>query len=61
MKGRYRSYQIVENETIRRIDARRKKLNASVDQIAKRHRQERNIAMYALSSEGVLRIPGPRS
>jgi len=60
MRGIYRSFKRVENETIRRIDAQRKSLNSSASKLAKQHRQERNIALFALAKEGVLRIPAPQ-
>jgi hypothetical protein len=59
MRGIYRSFKRIENETIRRIDAKRKNLNCSASKLAKQHRQERNIALFALAKEGVLRVPGP--
>ena len=57
MRTRIGSFRRVENQTIAQIDARRKKLQRSADKIAKRHRQERDIALYTLNAAGVLRIP----
>jgi len=60
MKGLFRSYKIVENQTIRGIDARRTSLNRSARKLAKRDRkrsEERDACFAELSRKGVLRIP----